>query len=63
MKAMIWLYAATTNVAHAKRVLPSIVIVVVELMREGSIKRLLFEEEGCLERVNRQIIICSRYSY
>ena len=37
VKAMIWLCAtaATTTVAHARRVLPSIVIVVfVELMRE-----------------------------
>ena len=36
VKAMIWLWAtaATTKVAHARRVLPSIVIVV-ELMREG----------------------------
>ena len=44
MKAIIWLYAATTKVAHAKRVLPSIVIIV-ELMREGSIKRVLLKKD------------------
>lgn len=58
---MIWLWAtaATTKVAHARRVLPSIVIVV-ELMREGDIKGITLIK-GCLERVTDRLLYNVRY--
>ena len=64
LKAIIWLVwaiAATTKVAHARRVLPSIVIVCcVDCAREEKRRWLVLKiitllKDDCLERVNRQM--------